>query len=545
MPIWPIHPKPKEGELLSSWITRLARASHLSTTEFSNIVLPDKRTTVKEIDRTFDAEMFKVLSDGTGVPVEQVWETSLLSQEGYVFNYRPYGTTEWISPTAAIEGIKGNGMAYCPQCLESDAEPYYRKDWRFVFNPVCPTHRAFLRHGCPNCSKPYNFFNAISIQPSMANPITTCRWCDADLRRHIPARQDNSALIDQLLSIQAKINAGIASDSFGVPGCDYVHAQPYLKVVHAFMNSLTVKARAKWVARNHLEDIPKGLDFDALGRSGHTSAIEQRTTEEIGILLCLAVALMKDWPNRFLRYTSKNEITQHSFFSSRIIPYWVTQTAEEFFLTTKSVGFDKDEIEAARQMLRKKLGRPESGTELKIYMTQGKVLNMERLSRRERQRIELSPEYFELKHSGPGQDAPRSRSDKWRKVMNISAEQLARIAVLRMMPGSEQAQEPPCTQPDFFGWESPGDSALQGLAGVRRQASPIAIGLRAESYFDTEERIRAQAAKDERERPRGLYGTIQIDPIWEIFEDDIPGDGRKNLDSLQDWIRSKSRKPSQ
>lgn len=417
------------------------------TADFSESVLPEKRTTLKEIDRIYNAEMMRALADGAGVPIKRAWETSLLSEEGYVFSQRAFGTTEWISPTAAVNGIKGNGMAYCPQCLDSDVEPYFRKNWRFVFNPACTTHRTFLRHGCPSCGKPYNFFYASSTQPNMANSIITCRWCHADMR-HAPIRQDNSALIGHVLHIQSEINASISRDSFTVSGHGHAHAQPYLKVLHACMNSLTTPAMARWVARNYPEDLPKGIDVAALDRTDHAFVIEQRSPEGIGILLCLAYALMKDWPNRFIRYARKHDISPHSFFSGRVIPYWVTQTAGEFGFT-KVGAFSKDEIMNARQILRRKLGRPESGNELKMFMTQGKVQHLGKVSSEVRKQIELSSEHFELKHSGPGEKLLQNGSDKWRRLVASSSEQLAKIAVLRK--SKCEAIQDPSIQLDLFG----------------------------------------------------------------------------------------------
>lgn len=448
--VWPAHPKPKEGELLSSWITRLARANHLTTTDFAKAVLSDERTTLKEIDRTYSPEMMQALADGTGVPLEQVWETSLLSEEGYVFSYRAYGTTEWISPTAAINGSDGKGMAYCPQCLGSDVDPYYRKTWRFIFNPVCPSHRTFLQHGCPQCGKPYNFFYASASHPTMANPIVTCRWCNADVS-HGQSQQDSS-LTDHVLRIQEKLNAGIAQGSFTVPQIGAIRAQPYLKVLHACMSSLTIPARARWVARNHSEDLPKGIDVSVLDRNDYAHVIEQRTPEEIGVLLCLAWTVMRDWPDRFMRYSGKHEISQYSFFPGRNIPYWVTQTAHEFCLT-KGGGISEVEIEAARKLLRKKLGRPETGKELQLFMAHGKVRNLIKASREELKQAELSTEHFELRPSGPGEPLPQRKPYWWGKLIErVSAEQLAKIAILRK-PDHKPVPDPN-TQLDLFSEKS-------------------------------------------------------------------------------------------
>lgn len=432
--------------MLSSWITRLARANHLTTTDFAKAVLPDERTTLKEIDRTFCPEIMQALADGTGVPIERVWETSLLADEGYVFSYRAYGTAEWISPTAAISGAEGKGMAYCPQCLGSDVDPYYRKTWRFIFNPVCPSHRTFLQHGCPQCGKPYNFFYASASHPFMANPIVTCRWCGADIC-HSPSQQD-STLIDHVLRVQEQLNAGIAQDSFRVPNYGHVHAHPYLKVLHACMSSLTIPARARWVAQNLSEDLPKEIDVIVLDSNDYAHVIEQRTPEEVGVLLCLAWTVMRDWPDRFMRYSGKHEISQYSFFPGRNIPYWVTQTAHEFCLT-KGGGFSEAEIEAARQLLRKKLGRPETGKELQLFIAHGKARNLIKTRREEQKQAGLSPENFELGPSGPKEPSSQKKSERWRRLIELeSAEQLAKIAVLRQ-PRRKPALDP-CTQLVLF-----------------------------------------------------------------------------------------------
>ncbi len=169
----------------------------------------------------------RALAEGTGIPTERVWETSLLSDEGYIFLYRQYGTTEWVLPTVNVDGHVSKGLAYCPLCLQSDVDPYYRKSWRYAFNPVCPTHRVFLRQGCPECGNPHYYFG-VSGHKIGGSPIQTCMHCSADIGK-VPINTHGAALIDRALQIQEQLHRGIATDSFDVPGYGYVRAllQPH------------------------------------------------------------------------------------------------------------------------------------------------------------------------------------------------------------------------------------------------------------------------------------------------------------------------------
>lgn len=43
-------------------------------------------------------------------------------------------------------------LAYCPRCLASDNQPYFRRRWRLAPFVVCLAHRTMLLDRCWNCS---------------------------------------------------------------------------------------------------------------------------------------------------------------------------------------------------------------------------------------------------------------------------------------------------------------------------------------------------------------------------------------------------------
>ena len=453
MNLWPIRPKPKQDELLSSWLCRIAEENQMQTSAFCSAVFLGERFTFREIDRTFGFEMMTNLSLGTGIPIDRIWEASLLSDSGYVFDFRPVGTTEWIFPTASADGESGNGLAYCPLCLEDD--PYYRRSWRFAFNPACAKHRVFLMRDCPSCRKPYNYYYGITEIPAGAPLIVTCRWCGADIRNAAPDHAD-SGLIDGVLKVQEFLNEGIAQDFFSIPDYGHVHARSYLTVYRACMVSLVEEAKAKWVLINQAGNLPAGIDLSALKRGVASNMLEYRPMEGIATLMCLGDILMQEWPHRFLRYAKRNRITPTEFFvSTDIVPYWVTQSAKEFFPKRPSPPC-RQERQNAQKLLRSKLSRPESPGELKIYMQEGLVLDLYRPSKKPIGDEIPPPSRFRLEPYDPNKNVKKIR-DKWGKTLySLTADQLAKIAVLRQRGSKGSVPQP--AQMHLFDPDSPTDS---------------------------------------------------------------------------------------
>lgn len=70
---WPLHPKPRdEYELLEHWIERLARAYGVSLKVFCRAVLGLTPEEISHLRTTLPEKALHILSNGTGVPIENL-----------------------------------------------------------------------------------------------------------------------------------------------------------------------------------------------------------------------------------------------------------------------------------------------------------------------------------------------------------------------------------------------------------------------------------------------------------------------------------------
>ncbi|MBU2560175.1 TniQ family protein [archaeon] len=141
---WTIHPTPIEGELLSSWVCRLARAKCLD----SNLLLPGLRMYNRDIDINSYEWLVPRLVEHTRVPKGEIeamllgeWDKLLhqFKRRGY-----PYGIT-------GRPNYKNKGIRLCPICLKEDSTPFYRRIWRIGAVTACTKHKTLLVDRCPKC----------------------------------------------------------------------------------------------------------------------------------------------------------------------------------------------------------------------------------------------------------------------------------------------------------------------------------------------------------------------------------------------------------
>src|SRR5947209_10971922 len=157
--LWPVHLKPKDDELLSSWLVRLAWAHGVKLHTFCSLAWPGKQIWNRDIDKSADAEMVEVLSTKTGTNIERARATTLAAYENVLYEkHNLFGPTSWIMPVGIYHRRRRQfGLQYCPHCLAEDKEPYYRRKWRLAFIVTCERHHIVLHDRCPRCEKPINF----------------------------------------------------------------------------------------------------------------------------------------------------------------------------------------------------------------------------------------------------------------------------------------------------------------------------------------------------------------------------------------------------
>jgi hypothetical protein len=101
--LYPLHLKPKDDELLSSWIVRLSLAHGLASTEFASFLRFPRIWRLKDIDLnirtteftpvTYLTKLIDALSQKTATPLERVQGTTLEEYEGQLYHKMFSGRT--------------------------------------------------------------------------------------------------------------------------------------------------------------------------------------------------------------------------------------------------------------------------------------------------------------------------------------------------------------------------------------------------------------------------------------------------------------------
>lgn len=158
--IWPIHLKPLEDELLSSWMVRIARAFGIKPTVFWTRLLGP--FSFRSVDYDADVALLELLASKTRTPMTRVVQTTVNSFNSFALLWR---------------GQDRNVVAFCPLCL-GDGTAYYRRHWYVNFILTCDRHGCALVECCSNCG------GLIRLEqvPLGAESLAYCHVCGSDLR---------------------------------------------------------------------------------------------------------------------------------------------------------------------------------------------------------------------------------------------------------------------------------------------------------------------------------------------------------------------------
>lgn len=182
--VWPAHPKPLTDEIFSSWILRLSRANAIKLSRLIRKVSTKNNLLGKNIDLTAPYSLLESLAVKSRLTYQQVWETSLRSYEGRLFERFSEHGQHAICLLDTGETRKHRPFQqFCPICL-SEAVPYYRKHWRISFVTVCPDHHCLLHDRCPLCHSPVLPLknDTIDKHKLYTGTFSACHNCQFDLR---------------------------------------------------------------------------------------------------------------------------------------------------------------------------------------------------------------------------------------------------------------------------------------------------------------------------------------------------------------------------
>lgn len=187
---WPVRPPLLDGELLSSWICRLAVANGLAPVALHEILSVAEGPTGKGwMDRSPSPELAHYIARQADQPIERILcaaplrPARLIDRNDFIGRFVAASPKLVLRPNVTAKDANeperdAAYLPYCPQCLTEDEEPFMRMEWRTRFATGCERHGIRLQHCCPHCRG--------QIKPLMAkhlDGICFCARCGGDIRQ--------------------------------------------------------------------------------------------------------------------------------------------------------------------------------------------------------------------------------------------------------------------------------------------------------------------------------------------------------------------------
>lgn len=198
----PIRPKPKEDEILSSWLIRCAIANGSDPEGWGGGIWAEYRIWTRDFDRHLPKSKAAPLYRATGMSCTDIASMTL---EPLIYRIikseflNPNTAWPWVIPTGIRNRSKINGLHFCPQCLKEHGT-YFKKQWRLSWNVACPKHKSILHLRCPKCHTAFS--------PHLVNYLDTdigiCQKCRFDLRQVVSEKADDRAIyLQEMLNTSA------------------------------------------------------------------------------------------------------------------------------------------------------------------------------------------------------------------------------------------------------------------------------------------------------------------------------------------------------
>lgn len=312
--LWPIHPKPKDDELLSSWMARSAEAFSMTTFNFFSAAFPGWDIWRHDIDSSTDDSLLRFIAKKTGTRYERALSSTFRHMEGLLYeSHRKTTDNLWIMPLSMAQvNIKRFTLQCCTSCLREDKVPYFRKAWRIAFVTVCRKHHCMLRDRCHACGDPVNY----SMSKPLGMLLMQCRQCGADLR-DAPI---TSPEFDRQMCYQSALFSILKKGWTNVPGYGPTYSHLYFNGLHAIIRMMATGEKSEKL-RNYM--------FMVMGEKhpyfkGKQHSIEHLDVNDRFTLLRIAQWLFEDWPNRLIEVCKEAKVYRYDMVQDmRGVPYWL------------------------------------------------------------------------------------------------------------------------------------------------------------------------------------------------------------------------------
>lgn len=362
----PLHTHPRQGEIFSSWLIRLALENGLPVhTFYYSLLKYHGQIWTRDIDRHPPQVLINTVAEATGQNFKRLTYLCLTSYEGRLYEHLPInGDAPWLMPAGIYHRTrKRPGMQFCPVCLSCDDFPYYRKLWRTSLAAMCEVHRCPLYEYCPKCQAPIVFhqhgmgrFKNVKREAGRL-----CHRCGFDFSViSVSVVDANASLLDGYVHLLSNLTWEHKYYLDLAGGNEYL----LFKGIRALVGALGGRNGGR--LREILGELLKlplspdhGMDFEY-----------QNVQFRLHLMLCIIWILQK-WPERFCEVCSEAKFTRSRFSETYSeVPFWVMSVIDDH-LNTASVSHSYEEVESA-------IGWLQLNGELVCWRSLGDLLGLKR-----------------------------------------------------------------------------------------------------------------------------------------------------------------------
>lgn len=344
----PMHPQPRQDELFSSWLVRLAFSNCFPLHTFYSKLLGYQRPIWnRDIDRCPPDQLLSLLSLETRLPIGALRAMALTRFEGTLYSDLPNNCALlWLLPLGIFHRThKRAGLQYCPLCLKEDSIPYYRLSWRLALVVICGRHRCAMEEVCPQCGSPIMFHrHGIGRDKTpCAGRLRLCHACGLDLAiipPRYPAWPDCRSQ-----EFLAELVEGFESCPWsGMPG-GVSCAMPFFLGLHTLLALLNGRFGER-LQSTFCTD----LGVEALPPSTHR--FEFLDVDRRLQLMLRASWLLQDWPDRFVGCCREAGLTRSRITElPDLLPFWLESTLTEYLDSRIYSPSDQEIAEAASYLI--------------------------------------------------------------------------------------------------------------------------------------------------------------------------------------------------
>lgn len=283
---WAWRVEPRERELLSSFLTRMAWRHGSSPTRFCDLHFPGISVWNRDIDRSAPVGLIRAVAAKADLPADRIGRMTLRAAERRLSRSAGTGVSSWINPIGVYHRLRRlHGLQYCPRCLADQGS--YDKTWRLTFVTVCPVHRLRLHDGCPHCDAP--------VLPHRQLPhALRCHACHLSISQVPSEREAPSYAVgtfqESCLSVLECGTAWVGDQRIG--GAAYFLGLRMIASAYLQASGSLSAASNRGSGRNSLE----------------RSRVAVRH-EQIGAFF----SLLDNWPEAFLAFAREQHWTQRAF----------------------------------------------------------------------------------------------------------------------------------------------------------------------------------------------------------------------------------------